>query len=61
MTQKYAYHLPFYRQQDWFAAGGWTPSRSTLQNILSAAEAIFKPLADHYRQVLLDRRVHYWH
>jgi transposase len=27
---KYAYHLPVYREQDYFAGSGWTPSRSTL-------------------------------
>ena len=46
ITCKYAYHLPYYRQQDWFASFGWTPTRSTLQNILSAAEEILKPLSD---------------
>ncbi|HEY4261209.1 MAG TPA: transposase, partial [Schlesneria sp.] len=57
ITQKYAYHLPFYRQQDWFSACGWSPTRSTLLNILSAAEEIFKPLADHYRQLVLGSKV----
>lgn len=36
VTAKYGYHLPVNRQQDIFAAGGWTPSRSTLLNILTA-------------------------
>lgn len=48
ITYKYAYHLPYYRQQDWFASFGWTPTRSTLQNILSSAEVVLKPLADFY-------------
>jgi transposase len=50
ITAKYGYHLPFYRQQDWFAGSGWTPSRSTLLNILIAGESVLRPLADHYRQ-----------
>ena len=54
---KYAYHLPFYRQQDWYAACGWSPTRSTLLNILAAAEELFQPLAAHYRQILLTSRV----
>ena len=57
INQKYAYHLPFYRQQDWYAACGWAPTRSTLLNILAAAEELFFPLAAHYRQVLLGSRV----
>jgi transposase len=55
ITAKYGYHLPFYRQQDWFAGSGWTPSRSTLLNILSAAESVLRPLADSYRQRLLGQ------
>ena len=34
ITGKYGYHLPIYRQQDYFAGSGWTPARSTLLNIL---------------------------
>ena len=54
LTAKYGYHLPFYRQQDWFAGSGWTPSRSTLLNILIASEFVLRPLAEHYRQWALD-------
>jgi transposase len=57
ITAKYAYHLPFYRQQDLFAGCGWTPSRSTLLNILSAAEFVLQPLADYYRKLLLESTV----
>ena len=39
ITAKYGYHLPVYRQQDYFAGSGWTPSRSTLLNILVATAA----------------------
>jgi transposase len=52
ITGKYGYHLPFYRQQDWFAGSGWCPTRSTLLNILTAAEFVLKPLADYYRGLL---------
>ena len=40
ITGKYGYHLPLYRQQDYFAGSGWTPSRSTLCNILSQSYSL---------------------
>lgn len=54
ITAKYGYHLPLYRQQDWFGGSGWTPSRSTLLNILIAAEQLLRPLAEHYRKWALS-------
>jgi len=54
VTAKYGYHLPFYRQQDWFAGSGWCPTRSTLLNILSAAEFVLRPLAAYYRKLLMQ-------
>ena len=48
ITAKYAYHLPFYRQQDLFAGSGWTPFRSTLLNIQTAAAAVLRPLAEFF-------------
>jgi transposase len=57
ITAKYGYHLPFYRQQDWFAGSGWCPTRSTLLNILSSAEFVLRPLADHLRQMLMQDEV----
>ncbi len=53
VTARFGYHLPYYRQQDWFAASGWTPSRSTLLNISAAVAEVLRPLADYYRQLLL--------
>lgn len=48
VTAKYAYHLPVYRQQDWFAGSGWMPDRSTLLNILASAAYVLEPLYQHY-------------
>ena len=31
---KFAFHVPTYRQQDWFAQWGWFPSRSTVNDLL---------------------------
>jgi transposase len=44
IAAKYDYHLPFYRQHNGFAGGGWCPTRSTLLNILTAAECALRPL-----------------
>jgi transposase len=52
-TARFAYHLPYYRQQDWFAGSGWTPSRSTLLNLSAAVAEVLKPLFDYYRRLLL--------
>ncbi len=57
ITAKYGFHLPFYRQQDWFAGSGWCPTRSTLLNILTAAEFVLRPLAVYYRKLLLRDEV----
>ena len=57
ISAKYDYHMPFYRQQNWFAGSGWCPTRSTLLNILTAAECALRPLADYYRVQLMQDQV----
>jgi len=49
---KYGFHLPIYRQQDWFAGSGWTPHRSTLLNILASAAYVLEPLYQHYANLV---------
>ena len=49
---KYGYHQPTYRQQDRFASCGWTPTRSTLLNVLKAAAHLVRPLVKHLREVV---------
>ena len=53
VTVRFGYHLPYYRQQDWFAGSGWTPSRSTLLNISAAVAETLRPLVEYYRKLLL--------
>jgi len=53
ITAKYSYHMPIYRQQDTFGSNGWTPSRSTLVNIATAAAEVIGPLIEHFTQVVL--------
>jgi len=53
MTSKYALHLPTYRQQDQFAGSGWTPSRGTLLNILTATAACIHPFVLYLREEVI--------
>lgn len=43
---KWGQYMPIYRHQDIFAASGWTPSRSTLLNLVAATEFVIDPLFD---------------
>jgi transposase len=52
ISHKYAYHLPLYRLQDMFAGSGWTPSRSTMLNILIGCHFIIEPLLAYFRKTL---------
>ena len=40
VVHKLDMHLPLYRQTDIFGSGGWTPSRSTLQNLLTQVDFV---------------------
>lgn len=55
ITGKWGYHLPIYRQQDYFAGCGWTPGRSTMLNITTQSHFVVEPLLAYFRdQVLTD-------
>jgi transposase len=41
---KWGQYLPIYRLQDIFASSGWTPSRSTLLNLITQAAFVVSPL-----------------
>jgi transposase len=41
---KWFQHLPIYRHQDIFAGSGWTPSRSTLVNLVGKVDFVAGPL-----------------
>jgi transposase len=53
ITAKHGYHLPVYRQQDYFAGSGWAPSRSTLLNILAACAEVLVPLIAYLRDEVI--------
>ncbi|MCH5372665.1 MAG: IS66 family transposase [Planctomycetes bacterium] len=52
LFNKFALHVPLYRQQDPFAQLGWAPSRSTLGQIVGHSARLLRPLAK-----LLKRRI----
>ena len=52
ITGKFGYHLPIYRQQDYFAGSGWTPGRSTLLNILVGSYFVIEPLLGFFRETV---------
>jgi len=53
VTGKCGYHLPIYREQDYFAGCGWTVDRSTLLNIFRASAELVHPLALYLRDEVL--------
>ncbi len=53
LVSKYGYHLPVYRQQDRFAGTGWSPSRSTMLNILVNCHFIIWPLLEYFKRIVL--------
>lgn len=52
MASRFFYHLPYYRQQDLFAGCGWTPSRSSLLNLVRASDFVLQPLVEYYHDLL---------
>lgn len=57
-NNKFGFYLPYYRMQDLFAGSGWTPSRSTLDNILNGLEFVVDPLVSYmWQRVLLDEAI----
>jgi transposase len=47
---KWFLHLPIYRHQDVFAGSGWTPSRSTLLNLVSQVQFVIAPFIAYMTQ-----------
>jgi transposase len=49
---KWAIYLPIYRQQDLFASSGWTPSRSTLLNLIRQSQFVMEPLVNYMTKLV---------
>jgi transposase len=54
---KFAFHVPTYRQQDWFAQCGWFPPRSTVNDLLNYAVATIGPLYQQMWRRLLEQPI----
>ena len=54
---KFAFHMPTYRQQDWFGQCGWFPSRSTTNNLINYAVATIVPLRQQMWHLLLRQPI----
>lgn len=54
LNNKFALHLPLYRQQDLLASAGIELSRSTLCDIVTASAHWLLPLAERMRQLILQ-------
>jgi len=57
---KFGYHLPIYRQQDYFAGSGWAPGRSTLINILAGSFFVIQPLLEYFKRTVQADSVIGW-
>ena len=57
ITGKFSYHMPIYRQQDYFAGSGWAPGRSTLINILAGSFFVIQPLLEYFKRTVQNDSV----
>jgi transposase len=56
-AMKFAFHVPTYRQQDWFAQCGWFPARSTVNDLLNYAVDTVSPLYQQMWLLLLEQPI----
>jgi transposase len=56
-AMKFAFHVPTYRQQDWFAQCGWFPSRSTVNDLLNYGVSTIGPLCRQMWSLLLRQPI----
>jgi transposase len=57
LSQKFGFHCPTYRQQDWFAQSGWHPSRSTINELINTSVGVLKPLFLQMWHLLLGQSI----
>jgi len=54
---KFGFHMPTYREQDWFAQCGWFPSRSTVNDLINYAVETIGPLHQQMWRLLLSQPI----
>jgi transposase len=57
LTNKAAFHLPTYRQQDVFGQLGWFPSRSTLNDLINVSVMTLEPLFEQLKREILRQPI----
>jgi len=57
LAMKFAFHMPTYREQDWFAQCGWFPSRSTTNDLINYGVATILPLHNQMWSLLLGQPI----
>jgi len=56
-AMKFAFHMPTYRQQDWFAQCGWFPRRSTINDLINYGVDTIGPLHHQMWLLLLEQPI----
>lgn len=54
---KFAFHMPTYREQDFFGQSGWYPSRSTCNDLINYAVNCIDPLFAQMSKCLMDQSI----
>ena len=54
LSMKFGFHMPTYREQDWFAQCGWFPSRSTANDLINYGVNTIGPLHNQMWHLLLE-------
>ena len=57
VCMKFAFHMPTYREQDFFGQSGWYPSRSTCNDLINYAVDCIAPLFAQLSQCLMDQSI----
>jgi transposase len=57
LAMKFAFHMPTYRQQDWFAQCGWFPNRSTVNDLVNYGVNTIGSLHQQMWLLLLEQRI----
>lgn len=57
VTMKFAFHMPTYREEDFFGQSGWHPSRSTCNDLINYSVDCIGPFYEQLSQCLEDQPI----